>query len=245
MPRQPGSEIPTPQPRSEPSFPFLRLPRELRDHIYKEHILDSPPYSRWLYCRTACTICTVHEQDRVPDPACRRHGLLLVNRQVSSEYLDLVAKRITKHIFHIDGLCRDSRLWVPQSLKGWVHDSLKPNIRRMQLIFNWDADFNDIRTSSYQKQMKWLNNRHEVIDFALTFPLLVELEVEYRISAFGGLDIVCAGMYGLPVVDEFVHPFLQKMLPVETLRRVKFKWASSGRGEYEFIRGDSENWMLC
>jgi hypothetical protein len=235
----------TVQSRYQPPFPFLRLPRELRDQIYHEYILDSPPFLRYMYCRNACSLCKSDAPGGVPDTACRRHGLLLVSRQVSLEFLDLVPKGPRKHVFHLDGLCRDSRQWDVRALDKWFHHSWKTKIQQMQLIFNWDDDFTVNRRSRYRTHQTCLDKRHDVIDFAYTFPRLVELEVEYRVQGNLGLDFICGRTYGRVMVDEFVSPLLQKMLSLESLRRIKIKWASATVGQYNYVRSDSGDWQVC
>ncbi|KAF1914573.1 hypothetical protein BDU57DRAFT_453951 [Ampelomyces quisqualis] len=91
------------QAKSKTPFPFLELPQELRDIVY-EHILEEPSYPQPPKCPKHASAMnwmlpgrwsSTSSASPQPKPS---NWLLLANKQIYKEYMDLLTKRKTFHL---------------------------------------------------------------------------------------------------------------------------------------------------
>jgi hypothetical protein len=84
-------------------FPFLDLPQELRDMVY-EQLLEDPAYPAPSKCPKHASAMDWMLPNAWSTSTCapqrpkRSNWLLLVNRQIYKEYMDLLCKRATFHL---------------------------------------------------------------------------------------------------------------------------------------------------
>ncbi|RMZ70805.1 hypothetical protein GMOD_00008441 [Pyrenophora seminiperda CCB06] len=192
---------------SRKAFPFLKLPQELRDMVY-EHFLEDPIYPppprslvqrsslEWLYPGFLTSTS--------PASRSRRHSkwLFLANKQIYSEYLDLLCKRNTFY-FSVSPqtyklitpsaspafTTEDSRVWQisPSTLSKIRHCSLNLITTSSMLGV---TDPRSMTSSSWtlgqriREQLKHMNNVHSfTLDAkALGDPLWNPLWIWYHAS---------------------------------------------------------------
>lgn len=131
------------KPKPSASFPFLNLPRELRDHIYDYFI-----GSKYLW--------RVNHHDQVVD-----HNLIRVNHQIREEYLDMVFGRAHVNV-RLSGADRFETIGIPESLK--------PKVKRLQVfLVNKDSaddcHWGEILSDAYGYLSRFQNLQHLAVEF--------------------------------------------------------------------------------
>lgn len=103
-----------------PSLPLLDLPREIRDMIIDQVLLDRDPVTAtnsqpqaypaaWFTSTKSRGICYVRDEHR---PSRQNYTILRVNRQLRSEARQRL-KKLVQHTYRIDVLIERQGLWVP------------------------------------------------------------------------------------------------------------------------------------
>jgi hypothetical protein len=144
-------------------FDFLKLPRELRDYIFAYYLEleyirrnERQQPNRARLGRELLPIGEFKYKSTRALPAKRRrsHSLMLVNKQVSSEYVEYVCK-CSNFTFHIQDKAR--RGW---KCANWRLSSvLWANLRQCSVHFDdMEADFVKLRPSKMRGMMLNLDN---------------------------------------------------------------------------------------
>ena len=128
---------PRPKP-SNPPFPFLALPAELRFQIYNYLLLSEPNCSH-----THVDMLRPPLRQPAPVPL-RRHGMLLANRQLHAEYAQAFYER-TNFFFYVGTNTDNGEQSITVPLRT-LPPALLPNLRQCKLYVElgavvWMLDF--------------------------------------------------------------------------------------------------------